>query len=136
VVHYEPPEKQYQAAFEIAFKNNLDMENFFASQQYADAVQDQARYVKQVSPLPERDAYTFVYNSRMTLTGQRGSRTAELITHLGATNQLRSDIHDLVVGAVTHSIPMANNGNGNGNVPVPAPQGTKPNMAQIFSPFN
>jgi len=136
VVHYEPPEKQYQAAFEIAFRNNLDMEHFFASQEYAGAVRDQARFIKQVSPLPERDAYTFVYNGRMTLPGQRGSRTAELITHLGATNQLRRDIHDLVVGAVTHSIPMGNNGGGNGSIPGRVPQGTKPNIAQIFSPFN
>jgi peptidoglycan hydrolase-like protein with peptidoglycan-binding domain len=140
VVHYEPPEKQYQAAFEIAFRNRLDMETFFASQQYADAVRDQASYVKQVCPFPERDAYTFVYNGRMTLTGQRGSRTAELISDLGATNQLRADIHDLVVGAVTHSSARANgdngNGNGNGRLPGSAPRGTKPNMAQIFSPFN
>lgn len=109
VVHYEPPEKQYQAAYEIAFSNKLDMELFFASQQYADAVSDQARYVKQVCPFPERDPYTFVYNGVMTLAGQRGSRTAQLITTLGATNQLKADIHDLVVGRITHSLPMANN---------------------------
>ncbi len=108
VVHYEPPEKQYQAAFEIAFRNNLDMETFFASQHYAEAVKDQARYVQQVSPFPERNPYTFVYNGLMTLTGQRGSRTAELITNLGATNQLRADIHNLVVGRIAHSVPIAN----------------------------
>lgn len=138
VVHYEPPEKQYQAAFEISFRNKLDMELFFASPEYAAAVDNQARFIKQVSPLPERDAYTFVYNGQMTLTGQRGSRTAELITTLGATNQLRRDIHDLVVGAVSHSRPMTNNGNGNGNGTLPsyAANGVKPNIAQIFSPFN
>lgn len=136
VVHYEPPDKQYQAAFEIAFKNKLDMELFFASPEYAAAVEDQARFVKKVSPLPERDAYTFVYNGRMTLTGQRGSRTAELITNLGATNQLRRDIHDLVVGAVSHSRPTTNNGNGNGSMPSYVANGVKPNIAQIFSPFN
>ncbi|MCB0163513.1 MAG: cupin domain-containing protein [Anaerolineae bacterium] len=138
VVHYEPPEKQYQAAFEIAFRNKLDMELFFASSDYANAIADQARYIKQVSPLPERDAYTFVYNGQMTLTGQRGSRTAGLITELGATNQLRSDIHQLVVGAFSHSSAQANggNGNGNGSLPGPVATGAKPNMAQIFSPFN
>jgi mannose-6-phosphate isomerase-like protein (cupin superfamily)/peptidoglycan hydrolase-like protein with peptidoglycan-binding domain len=138
VVHYEPPEKQYQAAYEIAFRNKLDMELFFASPEYAAAVEGQSRYVQQVSPFPERDAYTFVYNGKMTLTGQRGSRTAELITELGATNQLRKDIHDLVVGAVSHSSAMANGGNGNSNgmLPPSAGNGTMPNMAQIFSPFN
>lgn len=98
VTHYEPAEKQYQAAFEIAFRNNLDMELFFASKEYAAAVKDQARYVKQVCSFPERDPYTFVYNSRMTLAGQRGSRTAALITSVGATNQLRPDIYQLVIG--------------------------------------
>ena len=133
VVHYEPPEKQYQGGYEIAFRNKLDMEHFFASGEYAEAVREQARYVKQVSPFPERAAYTFVYNGQMTLAGQRGSRTAELITDLGATNQLRADIHDLVVGAVTYSTPGTN---GNGSKPGTVKPGAKPNLAQIFSPFN
>jgi hypothetical protein len=98
VTHFEAPEKQYQAAFEIAFKNHLDMEAFFASAAYAAAVQDQAAYVKQVSAFPERDPYTFVYNGKMTVAGQRGSRTAELIINIGAINQLQDDILDLMVG--------------------------------------
>ena len=107
VVHYEAPAQQYQAAYELAFRNHLDMELFFASPEYAAAVREQARYVVQVSPFPERNAYTFVYDGRMTLAGRRGSRTAELITRLGATNQLRADIHDLVVGGIAHSAPIA-----------------------------
>ena len=107
VVHYEAPAQQYQAAYEMAFRNHLDMELFFASPEYAAAVREQARYVVQVSPFPERNAYTFVYEGGMTLAGQRGSRTAELITRLGATNQLRADIHDLVVGRIAHSAPIA-----------------------------
>jgi hypothetical protein len=91
------------------------MERFFASPEYAAAVQDQARFVQQVSPFPERTAYTFVYDGRMTLAGQRGSRTAELITRLGATNQLRPDIHDLIVGRVAHSMPLAGS-----VIPIPA----------------
>jgi len=98
VTHSESPEKQYQAAFEIAFKNRLDMEAFFASDAWAAAVKDQAKNIKQVSAFPERDAYTFVYHGRMTLPGQRGSRTAELITDIGALNQLADDIVDLVAG--------------------------------------
>lgn len=74
------------------------MEAFFASDVYAAAVKDQATYVKQVSAFPERDPYTFVYNGKMTVAGQRGSRTAELITNIGAINQLQDDILDLIVG--------------------------------------
>jgi alkylhydroperoxidase/carboxymuconolactone decarboxylase family protein YurZ len=98
VSHFEPAEKQYQAAFEIAFSNNLEMELFFASAEYAAAVKEQARYVRQVCPFPERNPYTFVYNGRMTLAGQRGSKTAELITHVGAANQLKPDIYQLMSG--------------------------------------
>ena len=96
VAHSEPQELLYQAAFEIAFKSGADMEYFFASDEYAAAVADLAKFVKQVSPFPERDAYTFVYNNMMTLTGRRGSRTADLINRLGAINQVRDNIADLL----------------------------------------
>ena len=71
----------------------------------------------------------------MTLAGERGSRTAELITRLGATNQLRADIHDLVVGAVAR-----NGGTGSRTAgaerksPAPVKPGAKANLAQIYSP--
>lgn len=98
VSHFEPPEKQYQAAFEIAFSNRIDMESFFTSKEYAMAVKDQAKYIKQINPFPERTAYTFVYNGQMTLAGQRSSTVAELITNIGATNQLRDDVTVLMLG--------------------------------------
>jgi hypothetical protein len=135
VIHVEPPMKQYQAAFEIAFRNHLQMEMFFASPDYANALTDQAKYVKLVNPMPERNSYAFVYNGQMTLAGERGSRTAELITTLGATNQLRDDIHDLVVGKNFRSSAKAGSSNG-GNVAGSGASGVKPTMAQIFSPFN
>jgi EthD domain-containing protein len=98
VAHSEPPEESYQAAFEIAFANRLEMESFFASDAYRAATQNQAKYVKQICPFPERSAYTFVYNGEMTLAGQRSSTVAELITNIGATNQLKSDITTLMLG--------------------------------------
>ena len=97
VVHYEPPQKQYQAAFEIAFSNPLEMEKFFASKEYAVAVKDQVKYVKNIFPFPERTAYTFVYDSLMTLAGQRSSTVADLIVSIGATNQLRDDVVSLML---------------------------------------
>jgi catechol 2,3-dioxygenase-like lactoylglutathione lyase family enzyme/limonene-1,2-epoxide hydrolase len=98
VSHYEPLEKQYQAAFEIAFSNPLEMEKFFASKEYATAVKNQAEYVKQINPFPERSAYTFVYDGQMTLAGQRSSKVADLIAKLGATNQLKKDVVSLMSG--------------------------------------
>ena len=98
VAHSEPPEENYQAAFELAFSNRLEMESFFASEAYKAAVQNQAKYIKQICPFPERSAYTFVYNGEMTLAGQRSSTVAELITSIGATNQLKADITALMLG--------------------------------------
>lgn len=98
VVHSELEEKEYDAAFEIAFSSRLDLEKFFTSEIYAAAVQNQAKYIKQISPFLERTAYTFVYDSQMTLSGQRTSTAAELITRIGAINQLKNDISALIVG--------------------------------------
>ena len=98
VAHSESAERHYQAAFEIGFRDRLDMEAFFASEPYAAAIKDLVQYVKQVAPFPERDVYTFVYNGKMTLAGQRGSHTAALISQIGALNQLRDDVLDLVLG--------------------------------------
>lgn len=98
VAHAEIPEKQYQAAFEVGFRNRLELESFFASEAYAATAADLAKYVRALAPFPERNAYTFVYDGRMTLAGQRGSRAAEVITGLGALNQLRDDILDLMLG--------------------------------------
>ncbi|BAT56906.1 ethyl tert-butyl ether degradation EthD (plasmid) [Nostoc sp. NIES-3756] len=95
VCRYEPVENQYQAAFEIAFANPLEMERFFASKQYAKAVKDQARYIERLYPFPERAAYTFVYDGEPTLAGQRSSNVAELIAKIGATNQLQQNITSL-----------------------------------------
>lgn len=92
VSHREAPEQQYQAAIEMAFSNHLEMEGFFASDAYASAVRGQASYIKRLRVFPERTAYTFVYDDRMTLAGQRSSTVAELIRNIGAVNQLRDDV--------------------------------------------
>ena len=97
VVHQEAPEQQYQAAIEIAFATRLDMEAFFASEAMAGVAAQLGRYVKRMSPFLERTAHTFVYGGKMTLSGQRGSTAAALIEGVGAVNQLRDDVVDLML---------------------------------------
>lgn len=97
VAHSEPESLLYQAAFEIAFKDGVAMESFFASSEYAAAVRDLAKYVKQISPFPERDPYTFVYDGKMTSAGKRSSTVAQLISELGAINQLKANIETLML---------------------------------------
>jgi hypothetical protein len=103
VAHAEPRSENYEAAFEIAFADRLALERFFASDAYQRAVNGQERYVKHIAPFPERSAYTFVYNGQMTLAGQRSSTVAELITSIGATNQLRDDVTALMLRGATAS---------------------------------
>ena len=55
------------------------------------------QYVKQMRVFPERSAYTFVYGGRITLAGQRSATVADLITTIGATNQLREDVTGLML---------------------------------------
>lgn len=98
VAHSEPSEDSYHAAFEIAFADHLAREAFFQSAAYADATKDQAKFIQQICPFPERSAYTFVYDGQMTLSGERSSTAAELIANIGATNQLRDDIRALMLG--------------------------------------
>ena len=98
VSHSEPESLLYQAAFEIAFRNHLEMEYFFASTEFVDAKSGINKVVSQLNSYPERDPYCFVYDGKMTTAGQRGSRTAGLIRDLGAINQTKENILDLICG--------------------------------------
>jgi len=121
VIHTEPPENQYQAAYEIAFANQLEVNKFLASEQKARAFQEIDRYTRWLNPFRERSAYTFVYDSEMTLAGQRSAKSAQLITDLGAINQVQDDVVSLMTHHRTSS---------NGKAPASA-QYTKPGQSGL-----
>lgn len=97
VSHSEPPELNYQAAVEIAYWNRLELELLFASKEYQELLSEHQKYVKQIRPFPERSAYTFVNDGKMTLAGQRSSTVAQLIMDIGAANQLQEDVVSLML---------------------------------------
>eukprot|EP00898_Chlorokybus_atmophyticus_P003143 jgi/Chlat1/382/Chrsp10S01490 len=97
VAHGETEQYWYQAALELCFPTKLDMELFFEHPKYKAACADQARYVAAMGVFPQRTAYTFVYSDKMTMAGIRSSVVAQNITDIGATNQLRDDISELMV---------------------------------------
>jgi ketosteroid isomerase-like protein len=97
VIHSETPGQEYDGAFEIAFANQLEREKFFASAEYTTATKEAAKYIHQIRPFPERTVYTFVYDGKMTLAGERSAKVSELITSIGATNQLKEDISNLML---------------------------------------
>ena len=114
VVHTEPREKQYQAAFEIAFANSLEKERFFSSKEYQKATKKQGEYIKRIACFPERTAYTFVYEGQMTLAGQRSSKAAELISKVGAINQLEKNVVSLMNGSGSTSFSNSQGDNRSG----------------------
>lgn len=97
VEHVEKDGKDYHAAFEISFANGLDRESFFASQEFHSALTDGAFMIDMIKPCEERFAATFVKDHKMTLAGERGSSVAQLVTSLGALNQIRDDIKNLML---------------------------------------
>lgn len=100
VDHGEDVEKNYQAAFELAFADKLALERFFVSPEYTATSTEQPKYIKQISTFPARTAFTFVYDGKITLAGQRASSVAQLITDIGATNQLQPDVEKLMFNGV------------------------------------
>jgi len=84
--HYEAPEKQYQAAFEIAFADYHQMQQFFTSKNYLAATKDQGNYIKEINALPERSTYTFVNEGQITKIGKGSSKVTEMIANVGTNN--------------------------------------------------
>ncbi|BFM38834.1 nuclear transport factor 2 family protein [Synechocystis sp. LKSZ1] len=98
VAHLELPEQQYHGAIELAFANTLQLALLLDSPEYQVIAQDLPRYIKNFRPFPERSAYTFVYEGQLTLAGQRSATVADLITRIGAANQLKPDVTTLMLG--------------------------------------
>ena len=132
VIHNESAEKQYHAAYEIAFSNQLEREKFFTSTQYKAATRDAAKYIKQMQAFPERTAYTFVYDGKMTLAGQRSSSVAELIEGIGAVNQLKEDIKSLMLNSSLY-VPQSNGFSTQNNQNQPQPTKKRTNYYQGLS---
>jgi hypothetical protein len=92
------PDRVHAAAFEIAFETPLQLAEFQGSEEYAAATADQARFVRQVSVFPEREAYAQVQEGRATLLGLRGASIAQTITEAGAVTNFNDDILELFAG--------------------------------------
>jgi hypothetical protein len=91
-------EREVHAAFEITFESRLQLAEFQLSDAYEAAVFEQARFVRQVSVFPEREAYVMVQEGRPTLAGLRSSSVAQTIVEAGAATNLDDDILELFSG--------------------------------------
>ena len=101
VAHVEAPAKQYQAAFEITFADLDAVEQLQASR-----LQELPQYVKDISFFQQHAVYTFVQENKLTLAGQRGASIADLITHIGATNQVDEKVVSLMSAGTVSSLAL------------------------------
>ena len=91
VAHFAAPERQYQAAIEVAFTDRAAMAQAFASTAYRATVADQLRMVRQIHAFAVPETTWMVEDGVLTTAGLRGVPAARLITKIGATNQLAPD---------------------------------------------
>ncbi len=99
-----PRERIHDAAFEIAFETPMQLAEFQASDAYEAAIRDQARFVRQISVFPEREAYSMVQEGQATLLGLRGASIARTIVEAGAFTNFNDDIVELFSGGAVTTV--------------------------------
>lgn len=98
VSHYKPPEMQYQAVYEMAFRDPLGMASLHDSSDWKDMVPEQRRHIREAHAGLVTKTYTWLYHGEMTLAALRTAAVADQIRRIGAINQLRPDVTNLMLG--------------------------------------
>jgi len=99
VSHYKAPEKQYQACFEIVFADALGLRTLAVSDAWLAIVDELRAHVRAQHSFQVTRRYCMRYNGRMTVAGLRTAAVADQIRRLGALNQLRPDVVELMGGS-------------------------------------
>jgi hypothetical protein len=92
VDHVVGQDRLHLAVAEVAFENARVAREFFAGAAFKKVLSAQANHVEALAAYKVSGFYTFVRDGMATTAGIRGSRPAELIEMLGATNQLTEDV--------------------------------------------
>jgi hypothetical protein len=96
VSHYKAPDKQYQAAYEIAFGDPLELARFVHGPAWAGSIDGQVKHFRAAHPFRILRSYQMKEGGELTLAGLRTPAVAEQIVRLGALNQLEPDVAHLV----------------------------------------
>lgn len=96
VEHAVETQRKTLGIVEIAFENALERRRFLTLPDVIRTLQTQARVTGAASAFAVSGVYTYVRESRLTTAGLRGSRAAELITALGALNQVSKEVESLL----------------------------------------
>jgi hypothetical protein len=101
VGHEVAPERCLIAVVELVFTSPLARRTFYASDAFVAATNGLADHVAHARAFAVSGVYTYVRDKTLTLAGLRGSRPAQLITQIGAVNQVQADVrHLLLTGQV------------------------------------
>jgi hypothetical protein len=92
VGHFVDQDRLNLAVAEVALPSARAAHELFATDTFKRVLADQARYI-------DAAFYTFVRDGKPTTAGIRGSRQAELIDAVGATNHLTSKVRSMFVSA-------------------------------------
>jgi len=88
VDHFVENDRLDLAVAEVAFVNARTAREFFEGDLFRKTLSQQGRYLDAIGAYLVTGFYTFVRDGKPTPAGLRGSRQAELIDAVGATNQL------------------------------------------------
>lgn len=96
VVHTVADERVDLVVLEIAFTDALARRRALEDGPFREVNARLGELVTHITPFAVSGVYTFVRDGRLTDAGLRGSRVAELITALAATNQVSDDVRHLM----------------------------------------
>jgi len=88
VDHRVPDDMVKLAVMEIGFETALVARQFFETDDFRRTMEGQSRHVRAVTAFLVTGVYTYVRDGVPTQAGLRGSRTAEIIDRIGATNHV------------------------------------------------
>jgi hypothetical protein len=96
--HAKPPEKQYQAMLEVAFRDGLGLGAFSRSSAWTSTLERQAEHIRACHAFGVPVVHTLRRDGELTLAGLRTPMVADLIERVGAASQLEPAVVDLVLG--------------------------------------
>ncbi len=96
--HAKPHDKQYQAMCEIVFRNALSLAAFVRSPTWKGMLENQPKYICECHAFGVGATHMLRRDGELTLAGLRTPIVADLITRVGAANQLEPAVVDLVLG--------------------------------------
>lgn len=92
VSHVVGPERLNLAIAEVAFENARAARDFFQCSAFQKVLSRQERHLEALGAYLVTGVYTFVRDGTLTTAGLRGSRSAELIDLVGASNQGSAEV--------------------------------------------